>query len=112
MAFGSSDAGFQRLSPNYAHAARTLGRTQSTTLRQVYLPLMRPALITGGILVFVDCMKELPATLLLRPFNTDTLATRIYDAASLEIFEMGALPALTIIVVGLVPVILLSVQQK
>ena len=112
MAFGSSDAGFQRLSPNYAHAARTLGRTQSTTLKQVYLPLMKPALITGGILVFVDCMKELPATLLLRPFNTDTLATRIYDAASLEIFEMGALPALTIIVVGLVPVILLSVQQK
>ena len=74
--------------------------------------MMRPALVTGGILVFVDCMKELPATLLLRPFNTDTLATRIYDAASLEIFEMGALPALTIIVVGLVPVILLSTQQR
>lgn len=112
MAFGSSDAGFQRLSPNYAHAARTLGHTQGATLQQVYLPLMRPALVTGGILVFVDCMKELPATLLLRPFNTDTLATRIYDAASLEIFEMGALPALTIVVVGLVPVALLSIQQR
>lgn len=112
MAFGACDSGLQRLSPNFGFAARTLGRSQIETLREIYLPLMRPALITGAILVFVDCMKELPATLLLRPFNYNTLATRIYDAASLEAFEEGALPALAIIAVGLLPVLLLSLQNR
>lgn len=112
ISFGSSDTGFQRLSPNYGHAARTLGRGELAVLCQVHLPLLRWSVMTGGILVFVDCMKELPATLLLRPFNYNTLATRIYDAASLEVFEEGALPALAIVAVGLLPVILLSLQKK
>lgn len=112
MAYGSCETGFQRLSPNFGFAARTLGRTQSAVLREIYLPLLQPALVTAAILVFVDCMKELPATLLLRPFNFNTLATRVYDSASLEVFEQGALPALAIVAVGLVPVILLSRQNR
>ena len=65
-------------------------------------------MISGALLVFVDVMKELPATILLRPFNFDTLATLVYGQASLEAFEKGALAALTIVAVGLVPVIFLS----
>lgn len=112
MAYGACDTGFQRLSPNFGFAARTLGRSQSAVLREVHLPLLRPAIATGALLVFVDCMKELPATLLLRPFDYDTLATRIYDAASLETFEEGALPALAIVLAGLLPVVLLSQQNR
>ncbi len=112
MAYGACDTGFERLSPNYGFAARTLGRTEWATLRAIYLPLLRPSVMTGALLVFVDCMKELPATLLLRPFNYETLATRVYDSASLEIFEDGALPALAIIVTGLLPVLLLVRQNK
>lgn len=112
MAYGAVDNGFQRLSPNFGFAARTLGRSQLSTLHEVYLPLLRPAIVTGALLVFVECMKELPATLLLRPFNYDTLATKIYDAASLETFEQGALPGLAIIVVGLLPVLLLSTRGR
>lgn len=112
MAYGACDNGFQRLSPNFGHAARTLGRSQMASLFEVYFPLLRPALMTAAILVFVECMKELPATLLLRPFNYDTLSTRIYDAASVEAFEQGALPGLAIVVVGLLPVLLLSLQGQ
>lgn len=112
MSYGACDAGFQRLSPNFGHAARTLGRSQPAVFAKIYLPLLRPALVTGGILVFVDCMKELPATILLRPFNYDTLSTRVYDSASLEVFEDGALPALMIVLVGLLPVIILSLQNR
>ena len=112
MAYGACDNGFQRLTPNFGFAGRTLGRSQIAVLYEVYFPLLRPAIITGAILVFVDCMKELPATLLLRPFNYETLSTRIYEAASLELFEEGALPSLAIIIVGLLPVLLLSMQDR
>lgn len=105
---GTIEAGLGKVSPNLSMAARTLGRSQRQTLVEVDLPLIRPALITGALLVFVDAMKELPATLLLRPFNFDTLATHIYSYASIERFEDAALPALTIVFVGLLPVILLS----
>ncbi len=105
---GAIEAGLGKVSPNLALAARTLGRTQAETLREVDLPLIRPALITGALLVFVDAMKELPATLLLRPFNFETLATNVYSYASIERFEDAAFPSLTIILVGLVPVILLN----
>jgi iron(III) transport system permease protein len=89
-------------------AARTLGRSPWQTLVEIDLPMIRPALMSGALLVFVDVMKELPATILLRPFNFDTLATLVYGQASLEAFEKGALAALTIVLVGIVPVILLS----
>nr|WP_319484068.1 iron ABC transporter permease [uncultured Cohaesibacter sp.] len=108
MSYGAGETGLQRVSPNLEAAARTLGRTPWQTLVEIDLPMIRPALMSGALLVFVDVMKELPATILLRPFNFDTLATLVYGQASLEAFEKGALAALTIVLVGIVPVILLS----
>ncbi len=105
---GAIGAGLGKVSPNLSLAARTLGRSAGGTLRDVDLPLIRPAIITAALLVFVDAMKELPATLLLRPFNFDTLATHVYTYASIERFEDAALPALAIVAVGLVPVAILS----
>ncbi len=108
ISFGSIEAGLGRVTPNLEAAARTLGRSATGALREVHLPLIRPALATAGLLVFVDCMKELPATLLLRPFNFDTLATHVYTYASLDLLEESALSALTIVAVGILPVILLN----
>jgi iron(III) transport system permease protein len=108
MSYGAGETGLQRVSPHLEAAARTLGRSPWQTLVEIDLPMIRPALMSGALLVFVDVMKELPATILLRPFNFDTLATLVYGQASLEAFEKGALAALTIVLVGIVPVILLS----
>ncbi|WP_119306694.1 ABC transporter permease [Cohaesibacter haloalkalitolerans] len=108
MSYGAGETGLQRVSPNLEAAARTLGRSPWQTLVEIDLPMIRPALMSGALLVFVDVMKELPATILLRPFNFNTLATLVYGQASLEAFEKGALAALTIVLVGIVPVILLS----
>ncbi|WP_245418455.1 ABC transporter permease [Cohaesibacter intestini] len=108
MSYGAGETGLQRISPNLEAAARTLGRSPMRTLIEIDLPMIRPALISGALLVFVDVMKELPATILLRPFNFDTLATLVYGQASLEAFEKGSLAALSIVLVGIVPVILLS----
>ena len=107
VALGSMEAGLERISPNLDAAARTLGETALSTLRRVHLPLLVPAFGSAGLLVFVDAMKELPATLLLRPFNFDTLATHVYGIAALEQFERASLGALTIVLVGLLPVVLL-----
>jgi iron(III) transport system permease protein len=108
MSVGSVEAGFAKLSPHLDMAARTLGRGALGTLRRVLLPLMRPALATAALLVFVDTMKELPATILLKPFNFETLASLVYAAASREHFEESALAALVIVLVGLLPVVLLA----
>ena len=107
VSIGSVDAGFDRISPSLDAAARTLGETSWTTLIRIHLPMLRPALGAAALLVFVDSMKELPATLLLRPFNFDTLATNVYGLASLDQFEEGSLAALLIVGIGLIPVILL-----
>ena len=101
------EAGFERLSPNLDAAARTLGETALSALWRVHIPLLVPALGAAALLVFVDAMKELPATLLLRPFNFETLATHVYSYAALEQFEQATLGALTIVVIGLVPVLAL-----
>ena len=108
ISHGALDSGFAKLSPNLDAVARSLGRTKFMVLREVHLPLLRPAIGTAALLVFVDSMKELPATLLLRPFNFDTLATNVYTLASLDLFEESAPAALAIVLIGLVPVILLS----
>jgi len=108
VSFGAIESGLQKVTPNVAAAARTLGRGPISAFFEVHLPLLRPALVTAAILVFVDCMKELPATLILRPFDFETLATTVFMLASLDQLEESALPALTIVAVGLVPVILLS----
>ncbi len=107
VALGSIEAGWQRLSPNLDAAARTLGASPVRMLASVHIPLLRPAIGAAALLVFVDTMKELPATLLLRPFNFETLATHVYVYASQEQFEYSAIAALTIVVVGLVPLIVM-----
>lgn len=108
ISVGSVEAGFSRIPHSYDHAARTLGRGPGETLRQVHLPLSRGAMAAAGLLVFVDCMKELSATLLLRPLNFETLATHIYAEAARGTYEDAAHAALAIVLVGLLPVILLA----
>ncbi len=107
-AHGAVDAGLAKITPSMDMAARTLGKGPGQTLRLVHMPMMRGSLLTAVILVFVDTMKELPATLVLRPFNFETLATHVYQFASDEMLEDCALAALAIVLTGILPVILLS----
>lgn len=105
---GTIDAGMLKISPHLDQVARTLGRGPFRVFREIHLPLLRPAVITATLLVFVDALKELPATLLLRPFDFDTLATHVFTMASLGQLEEAALPALSIALAGLIPVFILS----
>ena len=104
IAQGAVDSAFGRVSPSLPLAARSLGRGPAGTLTAVYLPLMRGSVATALLVVFVDCVKELPATLLLRPFNYNTLATRVYEQASLERLGDAAPAALLVMLVGLAAV--------
>lgn len=105
---GAADAALGRIPPSLPLAARSLGRGPGAVLRDIHLPLMRGSIAMALLLVFVDAMKELPATLLLRPFGFDTLATRVHDQASLERLSQAAPAALVITVIGLVAVLLLA----
>jgi len=107
VAFGPIDSGLGRIRPSIAEAARSLGAAPRGLLQRVYLPLLRPGLLTALLLVLVDVMKEMPATQLLRPFGWDTLAVRIYEMTSEGEWERAALPAITLILAGLLPVIYL-----
>lgn len=107
VALGGVEAGLDRISPNLDAAARTLGETALSTLSRVHLPLLVPALGAAALLVFVDAMKELPATLLLRPFNVETLATHVYSLAGIEQFERASPGALLIVLAGLLPLLVL-----
>ena len=108
IAQGAIDTAFGRISPNLPMAARSLGRGAGGTLGAVYLPLMRGSVAASLLVVFVDCVKELPATLLLRPFNFNTLSTRVYELASLEQLSKAAPAALVVVAMGLVAVALLA----
>lgn len=108
VSVGGLESGFARIAPSLDHAARTLGQSRIGVLRRVHLPLIRPALAAAALLVFVDCMKELPATLLLRPLGFETLATTLYGEAARGTYEDGAIAALIIVLVGLIPVVLLA----
>jgi len=110
VALGSVESGLGKIRPNLDDAARSLGYSPTKTLVKVHTPLMTSSLLTAIMLVFVDVMKELPATLVMRPFNFDTLAVRVYQYASDERLIEAAAPALTILIVGLLPVIVLSWQ--
>ena len=112
VALGTVEAGLERISPNLDAAARTLGETALSALWRVHLPMLLPALGTAALLVFVDVMKELPATLLVRPFNFDTLAVRVYSLASDERLAQAATSALAIVLVGLVPVAILTAMIR
>ncbi|MEM7308766.1 MAG: iron ABC transporter permease [Planctomycetota bacterium] len=102
------EAGLQKVAPTMDEAARTLGATPGGVLRRIHAPLLRGSILTASLLVFVDVMKELPATMIMRPFDFDTLAVRVHHYASDERLAQSAFPALLIVAVGLGPVILLS----
>ena len=105
---GAINSGILRIHPNLFDASRIMGISFFQSIRKVILPLVYANLLAGGILVFVDILKELPMTLLLRPFNFETLATYVYQYASDELLEESSFAALIIIFVGLGPVIFLS----
>jgi iron(III) transport system permease protein len=108
VALNPVDSGFERVCGNLDETSRSLGASPLRTLWKVDLPLLRGTLVAAGLLVFVDVLKELPLTLILRPFDFDTLATRAFQLASDEQVARSALPALLIVAVGTVPVIVLS----
>ena len=108
VGYGAMMSGIRRLPDNMMNASRVLGNGFGTSLRRVVLPLLRSSMLAGGLLVFVDVMKELPITLLLRPFDFETLATYTYQFAKDEMLEAAALPALMIVMAGLFPVILMN----
>jgi iron(III) transport system permease protein len=104
----TTDAGLAKITPSMDDAARSLGAKPAATLARVHVPLLAPSLATAALLVFVDVLKELPATLALRPFNFDTLAVEAYNLAKDERLAEAALPSLAIVAAGLLPVIYVS----
>ena len=108
VGYGAVTSGLERLPPNMMNANLLLGHGVGYGMRRVILPLIRLSFVAGGLLVFVDVMKELPMTLLLRPFNFETLPTYVYQFAKDELLEEAALPALIIVAVGILPVVLMN----
>ena len=108
VGYGAVQTGIGRVPKHIFEASLTLGKSFQQTIRLVVLPIMSPSIGAGLLLVFVDVMKELPMTLLLRPFNFETFATFTYQYAKDEMIAEAALPALMIVLAGLIPVILLT----
>jgi iron(III) transport system permease protein len=109
---GSIQAAYKQMPTNLDSASTMLKASRFKTFRKIHLPIMRPALISAFLLVFIECVKELPASLLLRPFDFETLATYVYQFASDEQLEHAASSALLIVVVSLLPILLLTRNQK
>jgi len=112
LAYGTAESGLGRITSDMEDASRSLGKNTWQTLKQVHLPLLRGSVLAAGMLVFVDVMKELPVTLMLQPFNFSTLATRAYGYATEELLKEASLWCLTIVIVGLFPVIFLNRQLR
>ena len=112
VGYGAILSGVRRLPENLMSASRVLGHGYGASLRQIILPLLKSSFIAGLMLVFVDIMKELPMTLLLRPFDFETLATFTYQFAKDEMLEKAALPSLMIVITGLIPVIFMSTMLR
>ncbi|WP_163558402.1 iron ABC transporter permease [Halomonas sp. NO4] len=112
VSFNAVEASLGKVTPSMDAAARTLGQSAAGTLKRVHTPIMRGSLLAAGILVFVDVMKELPATVILRPFNFDTLAVRAHNLASDERLAEASTASLAIVAVGIIPVILLSLAMR
>jgi iron(III) transport system permease protein len=108
VALQTTEAGLAKITPSMEDASRSLGETPARTLLRVHAPLLTPTLATAALLVFVDVLKELPATFALRPFNFDTLAIEAYNLAKDERLAEAGIPSLIIVAAGLVPVILVS----
>lgn len=107
ISLGGIESSLEKISPNMDMAARSLGCNPGKIFLLLHVPLIRGGALTAGLIVFVDCMKELPTTLILRPFNFETLATQVYQFASDELIEQASLGALSIVLCGLLPVMLL-----
>jgi iron(III) transport system permease protein len=107
VAYSPLENSLARIRPSLPEAARSLGVSGRQLLRRVYLPLLLPGTLSAALLVFVDVLKEMPATLLLRPFGWDTLSVRVFELTSEGEWARAALPALTLVLVGLLPMILL-----
>jgi iron(III) transport system permease protein len=112
LALSNVDAGLSRITPAMDSAARSLGCGPGALLARVHAPLLARSLLVAGLLVFVDTLKELPATLVLRPFNFDTLATQAHNLAKDERLAAAALPSLTLVVAGLLPVLIVSRSMR
>ena len=110
VSFNAVESSLEKIKPSLDEASRSLGHSVGSTLLRIHTPLMSGGILTAVMLVFVDVMKELPATLIMRPFNFDTLAVQVYQYASDERLIEAAAPALTIILVGIIPVIFLSLR--
>jgi len=108
LSFGSVEASLGKITPSMDGAARSLGHGPLSTLRRIHIPLIRGSTLTAAMLVFVDCMKELPMTVILRPFDFHTLATYVHQYASDEQLGEASLAALAIVGIGVLPVIVLS----
>ena len=112
LAYGTAESGLGRITSDMEDASRSLGKNTWQTLKQVHLPLLRGSVLAAGMLVFVDVMKEMPVTLMLHPFNFRTLANRAYGYATEELLKEASLWCLTIVIVGLFPVIFLNRQLR
>ena len=112
IANGSLSNGYDMINPNLDMAAKSLNSSKSDIIKRIHLPILKPSIVTALLLVFIECVKELPASLLLRPFDFETLATFTYQYASDEQLEHGALAALLIILVSLIPIFILSKTQR
>jgi len=108
VAIGSIESSLNKISPSLDMAARTMGCQANSMLWRVHLPLIRRGALIAGLLVFIESMKELNASLLLRPFNFETLATYVYNYASDEQLELAALPAVLLVLVGLIPLVIVN----
>ncbi len=108
VGFGPVDSGLHRITRNIDEAAKNLGTSSAALLGRVHLPMLRASLLTAATLTFVDIMKEMPITLMTRPFGWDTLAVRVFEMTSEGEWERAALPSLAIVVAGIIPIILLT----
>ncbi len=108
VGFGPIDSGLHRITRNIDEAAKNLGTTTAALLGRVHLPMLRASLLTAATLTFVDIMKEMPITLMTRPFGWDTLAVRVFEMTSEGEWERAALPSLAIVIAGIIPIILLT----
>lgn len=114
VAYGSVDSALERITPSMAEASRSLGVSGFTMVRRIHLPLLRGGLFSGALLVFVDIMKEMPITLMVRPFGWDNLAVRIFEMASEGQWQRAALPSVALVALGLAPVVMMvrASEQK
>ena len=110
VAFHATDSAMQRITRSQEDACASLGLSPWQTLRRLHLPLLRTGLLSGFLMVMVDVMKEMPITLMTRQFGWDTLAVRVFQLTSESLWDQAALPALAIVLVGVIPVVLLMRQ--